>query len=126
MAIMDPALLPADRNHLDPEDRDHLLRFELLLSQGRFDPAQDIVEGLWIEATDAHKGLYKGLSNALTAVCACEAQKRRGAKEIARQSRIILAPFPRRVLDVDLDVLLDSVSDFVKRGEGPIHLRRQE
>jgi len=125
MAIMDPALLPADRNHLDPEDRNQLLRFELLLVQGRFDQAQEVVEDLWIEATDAHRELYRGLSNAVTAVCASEAQKHRGAGEIAHQSRVILAPFPRRVLGIDIDALLDSVSDHVERGEGSVLLQRQ-
>lgn len=125
MAIMDPSLLPADRSHLDSEDRNQLLRFELLLTQGRFDLAQEVAEDLWIEATDAHKDLYQGLANALTAVCAREAQKRRGAKEIAHRSRVILAPFPRRVLDIDLDVFLDSMDDFIERGEGPILLQRQ-
>ena len=37
----------------------------------------------------------------------------------------MLAPFPRRVLDLELDALLESVRDFVVRGEGPILLRRQ-
>jgi len=122
MAIMDPALLPADRDHLDIEDRDQLLRLENLLAQGSFDLAQEVAEDLWIEATDAHKDLFKGLANALTAVCAREAQKHRGAREIANQSRVILDPFPRRVLDMDLDLFLDSVSGFVERGEGPILL----
>jgi len=125
MAFMDPTQIPADRDHLEPEDRDRLLRFELLLAQGRFAPAQEVAEDLWVEATDAHKDLFKGLANALTAVCAREAQKRRGAGEIAHRSRVILAPFPRRVLDIDLDVLLDSMDDFITRGEGPILLQRQ-
>jgi Domain of unknown function (DUF309) len=125
MAIMDPALLPADRDHLGDEDRDQLLRFELLVAQNRFDEAQEIVEDLWIEATDAHKDLYKGLANVLTAVCAREAQQRRGAREIAHQSRVILAPFPRLVLGVDLDALLDSVDDYVERGDGSVRFLRQ-
>jgi hypothetical protein len=126
MAIMNPASLPADRSHLDADDRRRLLRFERLVAQGRFDHAQEVAEDLWIEATDAHKDLYRGVSNALTAVCARSAQQNRGATEIARQSRVILAPFPRRVLGLDLDVLLDSVSDFVERGSGPIRCRAED
>lgn len=118
---MDPALLPAHRDHLDDEDRHRLTRFELLVRKNRFDEAQEIVEELWTEAIDAHRDLYKGLSNALTAVCARQANQRRGAAEIARQSRVLLAPFPRRVLGIDLDALLDSVSDHVEHGDGPIH-----
>jgi hypothetical protein len=45
--------------------------------------------------------------------------------EIAHRSRVILAPFPRRVLDIDLDVFLDSMNDFITREEGPILLQRQ-
>lgn len=126
MAYTDPSRLPADRLHLDEEERDQLLRFELLVAQGRIDEAQEIVEDLWIVATDAHKALYQGLSNALTAVVARNAQKIRGASEIVRESRSMLASFPRRVLDMDLDALLDSVQVFVVRGDGPILLLRQD
>ena len=125
MAIMDPSRLPTDRRHLDEEDRAQLLRFELLVADGRFERAQEIVEDLWIEATDAHKALYKGLSNALTAVCAREARQLRGAAEIAKRSRAMLAPFPRRVLGLDLDAILDSVHTVVERGDGPVLLLRQ-
>lgn len=122
---MDPSLLPADRNHLDDEDRIQLLRFELLIAENRFEEAQEVAEELWIEAIDAHRDLYKGLSNALTAVCARQANQRRGAVEIARQSRVILTGFPRHVLGIDLDALLDSVTSHVQRGDGPIVLLRQ-
>lgn len=125
MAIMDPSLLPADRRHLDADDRTNLLRLELLVGQSRLDEAHDLVEDLWIEATDAHKELYKGLTNALTAVIACDAGQHRGAAEIAQRSRVILTPFPRPVLGLDLDALLDSVESFVERGEGPILVHRQ-
>ena len=122
---MDPAGLPSGRSHLDPEDRERLLRFELLVGQQRYRDAQDLAEDLWIEATDAHKPLYQALANALTAVCAREARQRRGAGEFARRTRELMAPFPRRVLGLDLDALLDSVDAFVERGEGPVLLLRQ-
>jgi len=125
MAIMEPHRIPPGRAHLDEHDRQRLLRLELLVADGRFDEAQETAEGLWLEANDAHKLLYQGLSNALTAVCARQARQLRGARQIADATRSILAPFPRRALDLELDVLLDSVRDFVLRGEGPILLRRQ-
>jgi hypothetical protein len=125
MAYMNPRDIPADRSHLDPEDRDQLLRFELLVAQGRFDEAQDTVESLWLEATDAHKALFKALANIMTAVCARTLQQRRGAAEIARRSHAMLEPFPRRALGFDLDALASSVDDFVLRGEGPVLLLRQ-
>ncbi len=125
MAIMEPAAIPPGRGHLDPEDRVRLLRLELLVDSRRFDEAQEQAEDLWLEAVDAHKRLYQGLSNALTAVVARLERKRRGAREIAARTRQMLAPYPRRVLGLDLDALLDSVDDFVLRGEGPILLLRQ-
>lgn len=125
MAIMDPALIPEDRRHLDDDERRQLLLLELLVDQGKFDAAQEVAEDLWIVATDAHKRLYQGVSNALTAVCARQARQRRGARQISEQTRAMLAPFPRRVIGLELDVLLQSVDDFVVRGEGPVRLRRQ-
>ena len=125
MAIMDPRSIPPGRAHLDEHDRRRLLRLELLVADGRFGEAQEAAEDLWLEATDAHKLLYQGLSNALTAVCARQARQLRGARQIADATRSMLAPFPRRALDLEFDVLLDSVRDFVVRGEGPILLRRQ-
>jgi hypothetical protein len=122
---MNPAGLPSGRSHLDREDRDRLLRFDLLIGEHRYREAQDAVEELWLEATDAHKDLFRGLANALTAVCARDARQLRGAGEIARRSRVLLAPFPRLVLGIELDALLDSVDAFVERGEGPILLLRQ-
>jgi len=125
MAIMDPSLIPATRDHLDPHDRDLLLRFELLVDQGLHDDAQDTAEELWLEANDAHKELFRGLSNALTAVCAREARQLRGAREIARHTHTMLAAFPRNVLGIDTEVLLRSLDEFVIRGEGAILIRAQ-
>jgi hypothetical protein len=125
MAIMEPERIPVGRDHLDDDEQRRLIRLELLVAQGRHDQAQEEAEDLWLEASDAHKRLYQGLSNAFTAVCARDAGQRRGAREIARRTRLMLAPFPRRVLGFDLDVLLDSVDEFVLRGEGPILLLRQ-
>ena len=122
---MDPAQIPADRSHLDADDRDRLIRLELFLGQGLYDEAQEAAEDLWLEATDAHKRLYQGLSNAITAVCARQARQLRGARQIALQSRNMLAPYPRVALGIELDALLDSVDAFVLRGEGPVHLVRQ-
>ncbi len=125
MTIMDPASIPEDRGHLAEDDRRQLLRLELLLNQGRYDEAQEVAEDLWLEATDAHKRLYQGLSNAVTAVVARQARKVRGARQIAQQTRTMVAPYPRRVIGIELDTLLDSMDDFVLRGEGPILLLRQ-
>lgn len=125
MAIMDPALIPEDRRHLDADERRHMIRLELLVDQGRFDEAQEVAEDLWLESTDAHKRLFQGISNALTAVCARQARQLRGAHEISARTRAMLAPYPRRVIGIELDSLLESVRDFVVRGEGPIRLRRQ-
>lgn len=125
MAIMDPRRIPSGRSHLDEHDRRRLIRLELAVAAGRFDEAQEMAEDLWLEASDAHKLLFQGLSNALTAVCARQARKLRGAQQIADETRRLLAPFPRRVLDLELDALLESVRHFVVRGEGPILLRRQ-
>jgi hypothetical protein len=122
---MDPACIPADRAHLDREDRRELLRFELLVAANRFEDAQELVEDLWREGIDAHKRLYQGLANALTAVCARQAGQVRGAREIAERTRELLAPFPRRVLDIELDPMLDSMDELVLRGVGPLLLLRQ-
>ena len=122
---MDPASIPAGRGHLEPEEQSRLLRLELLVASGRYEEAQEQAEDLWIEAVDAHKRLYQGLSNALTAVVARLEHKRRGAREIATRTRQMLAPYPRRALGLDLEALLDSVDAFVLRGEGPILLLRQ-
>lgn len=125
MAFMDPTELPPDRAHLEAEDRSSLLRFELLVADRRFDEAQEAVEDLWFEATDAHRDLYHGLANALTAVCARDVHQLRGSREIAARSRAMLEGFPRRVLGIDLDAFLDSVDAYVVRGEGPVLLLRQ-
>jgi len=125
MTVMDPALIPADRSHLDDDDRSMLIRLDLLVAQGNIDDAQEIAEDLWLESNDAHKRLYQGISNALTAVCARQAQQLRGARQIAEQTRTMLEPFPRRAIGIDLDTLIESVNDFVTRGEGPILLLGQ-
>lgn len=122
---MDPSALPQRRDHLDEDERERLLRLELLVAADRIEEAQEQAEDLWLEATDAHKGLYQGISNALTAVCARRARKLRGARQIAEQSRVMLAPFPRHALGLDLDALLESMHDVVVRGDGPVLLRRQ-
>ncbi len=125
MTVMDPASIPQNRAHLDAADRNQLIRLELLLAQGLYDDAQEIAEDLWLEANDAHKRLYQGLSNAITAVVARQSRQLRGARQIARQTRSMLEPYPRRAIGIELDALLDSVDDFVLRGEGPILLLRQ-
>lgn len=122
---MDPSRVPAGRDHLDEDDRRRLMRLELLVAAGRFEEAQELAEDLWLEATDAHKRLYQGISNALTAVRARQARQLRGARQIAEQTRAMLAPYPRLVLGLELDALLDSVRDYVIRGEGPVLLKRQ-
>lgn len=125
MAIMDPGGIPAGRAHLDPDDRRLLLRMELFAEQGRFEEAQDLAEELWLEAVDAHKRLYQGLANAFTAAAARAGLQRRGAREIAGRTRRMLEPYPRRVLDLDLDALLDSLDALVERGDGTLLMRRQ-
>lgn len=122
---MNPAELPPGRDHLDEDERADLLRFELLIAQGRHDEAQDVIEQLWATATDAHRGLFQALSNAITAVCARERGQLRGAYQIARQSRAMLEPFPRLTIGVELDVLMGSVDRFIDRGGGQILLLRQ-
>jgi hypothetical protein len=96
-----------------------------MVDQGRFDDAQEVAEDLWLTSTDAHKLLFQGISNALTAVCARQGGQVRGARQIAERSRAILDGFPRRAVGIELDALLESMDAFVTRGEGPIRLRRQ-
>ena len=124
MAILDPALVPADRRHLDDVDRQRFELFDRLVAEAAHEEAHDVLEDLWIEATDVHKALYKGLANALAAVCAREQGHRRGAVEIARRSREMLAPFPREVVGLDLSLLLASVDDIVAAGAGNLRLHR--
>ena len=123
---MDPRSLPAGRDHLDPEDRTTLDRCERLAADGRFAEAKDLVEGLWREANDAHKGLYRGLANALTAVCAQERGQVRGAREIAAATRAMLAPFPAQALGFDLHRLLAAVDARVASGQGAVDLAVQD
>ncbi len=125
MAIMDPTLIPAGRSHLDDDERHQMIRLELLADQGKFDDAQEVAEDLWLESTDAHKRLFQGISNAFTAVVARQSRQLRGARQISEQTRVMLAPYPRRVIGIELDALLESVHDYIVRGEGPILLRRQ-
>lgn len=107
MATMDPAAIPSHREHLDENDRRRLEAFELLLTAGQLEAAKDVAEDLWSEATDAHRRLYQGLANALTAAIAASAGHLRGAAEVAARTRTLLAPFPRHALG--LDALLDDL-----------------
>ena len=116
MAIMDPTLIPEDSGHLDDDERRRMIRLELLVDQGKFDDAQEVAEDLWLESTDAHKRLYQGISNAFTAVVARQSRQVRGARQISEQTRVMLAPYPRRVIGIELDALLESVRDFVVCG----------
>jgi len=125
MTIMDPALIPADRLHLDTADRELLLRLDLLVAQGRHEAAQEVAEQLWAEATDAHRSLYQALSNALTSVCARERGQCRGAREIASRTRTMLEPYPATVIGIELPALLASVERFWSRGSGQIVLISQ-
>ncbi|RLE17558.1 MAG: hypothetical protein DRJ65_22630, partial [Acidobacteria bacterium] len=72
MAIMSPSAIPPDINHLDAEEQALIRLLKDHLEAGRYREAQDTAEDLWRLAVDAHKLLWKGISNALTAVCALE------------------------------------------------------
>jgi len=122
MAVMDPAGIPPGRDHLDPEDLTRLERLERLVNAGELDQAQDVAEELWAEMTDAHRGLFRGLANALTAACARSRGQVTGARQIAVSTRTMLSPFPRVALGLDLDRLLDSLDAFVASGTGRIHV----
>jgi hypothetical protein len=122
MAIMNPADIPIGRDHLDGPDRRRLARLERLVHRGLLHDAQEVAEDLWSEATDAHKELYHGLSNALTAACAAASGQTRGALQIARRARQMLAPYPRRAVGLDLESLIDSLRRFLEDGGGPILL----
>jgi len=117
---MEAANLPAGREHLAEDEREVLARLEACLEVGDYRGAQDEAEDLWLVATDAHKRFYQGLSNALTAICARELGHLRGAGEIAARTHEMLAPYPRRVLGFDLDVLLESMDEFVAEGREPV------
>ncbi len=121
MAIMDPADIPSGRDHLDPTDRARLEHFERLVATGALAEAQDLAEELWVEAVDAHKGLFRGLANALTAACARSRGQLRGAREIAAATRTMLSPYPSRAVGLDLDRLLASLDAFVATGEGRVY-----
>ena len=120
MAIMDPSAVPSGRGHLDPEEVSLLEELEAHLIAGEHHAAQDDAEDLWRLAVDAHKRLYQGISNALTAVCARELGHLRGAREIAARSHDMLAPYPRRVVGLDLDLLLATMDAFVASGNGVV------
>lgn len=122
VAIMDPAAIPSGRDHLDPADRARLQDLERLVEAGALAEAQDLAEELWAEATDAHKELFRGLANALTAACARSRGQLRGAREIAAATRTMVSPYPSRAIGLDLDRLLASLDAFVATGEGRIHL----
>ena len=125
MAINHPGDVPETRDHLTPGELELLLRFGMLTARGEYQAAQEVAEQLWLEAQDAHKRLYQGLSNAMTAACARELHHLRGAREIARRTHEILEPYPRRALGIDLDALLESMDKFIERGDGPIRLEGQ-
>jgi predicted metal-dependent hydrolase len=125
MTIMDPHAIPDSRAHMDEGDRLDLLRLEMLVAQGKVWDAQEAAEDLWRSSQDAHKELFHGISNALTAACAQEAGQPRGSREILERTIRILEPYPRRVLGLDLDALIRSVHEIVNRGEGPVRLVRQ-
>jgi Uncharacterized conserved protein len=120
MAVMEPSAVPPGRDHLDPEEVALLAAMECHLAAGDHRAAQDCAEDLWRLATDAHKRLYQGLSNALTAVCARELGHLRGAREIAARTHEMLRPYPRRVLGLDLETLLATMDRFVATGGGPV------
>lgn len=122
MAVMDPTAIPSGRDHLDPADRVRLEQLERLVAAGDLDEAQDLAEELWTEATDAHRELFRGLANALTAACARGRGQLKGAREIAAATRTMLSPFPRVAVGLDLDRLVASLDAFVATGRGRIHL----
>ncbi len=124
VATLSPAQLPPGRDHLDEVDRERVERLERLVDAGQVEAAQDLAEELWAEACDAHRELYRGLANALTAACAADRGQSRGARQIAAATRAILAPFPRRSLGFDLDLLLASLDQLVATGDGRVVLRQ--
>jgi hypothetical protein len=123
MSVLDPKSISSDRDHLDPEERQLLEQFDALVADDEFERAHGLLEDLWGTAVDAHKPLYQGLANVLAAVCAHQLGHLRGAREIAQWSHELLKPFPRQVLGLDLDCLLDSMERFLERGQGSLQLR---
>ena len=119
---MSPSAIPPDFEHLDTEEQDLILLLQDHLEAGRHHEAQDAAEDLWRLAVDAHKGLWKGVSNALTAVCAREIGHIQGAQEIAARTHKMLAPYTRRVVGLDLDLLLTTLDRFVAAGGGAVRV----
>ncbi len=119
---MSPSAIPPDFEHLDTEEQDLILLLQDHLEAGRYHEAQDAAEDLWRGAVDAHKGLWKGISNALTAVCAREIGHLQGAQNIAARTHEMLAPYPRRAGGLDLDILLTSMDRFVAAGGGAVRV----
>jgi len=120
MAIMSPSAIPPDINHLDAEEQTLIRLLKDHLEAGRYREAQDAAEDLWRLAVDAHKRLWQGISNALTAVCARELEHIQGAQAIATRTHKMLAPYPRRAAGIDLDLLLATMDRFVATGSGEV------
>ena len=118
VAIMSPSAIPPDFEHLDTDEQQLIRLLQDHLEAGRYHEAQDAAEDLWRGAVDAHKRLWQGVSNALTAVCARELGNLRGAQEIAARTHEMLTPYPRRVVGLDLDLLLATMDRFVATGRG--------
>jgi len=123
MAIMSPSAIPPDYEHLDAEEQNLIRQLQDNLAAGRYREAQDNAEDLWRGAIDAHKRLWQGVSNALTAVCAREFEHIQGAQAIATRTHEMLAPYPRRAAGIDLDLLLATMDRFVATGGGEVRTR---
>jgi len=126
MAIMSPLEVPPDYDHLDVEEQDLIRQLQDNLAASRYREAQDAAEDLWRLAVDAHKQLWKGVSNALTAVCARELGHIQGAQAIAARTHEMLAPYPRRAAGLDLDLLLGTMDRFVVTGSGDVRVKKVE
>ncbi len=124
MAIMDPNRIPPGRDHLEADDRGRLQLYESALDADDLEAAEDAAEQLWTEAVDAHRRLYQGLANAVTAAVAYRAGQLRGAAEIAAATRELLEPYPRTALGLDLDRLLESLDRLVAGDPATLQIRR--
>jgi len=122
VAIMNPSAIPPDCNHLDVEEQELIRQLQDHLEAGRYREAQDSAEDLWRLAVDAHKLLWKGISNALTAVCARKGGHLKGSREIAARTHQMLAPYPRPAAGLDLDLLLATMDRFVATGGGEVRV----
>lgn len=123
VAIMDPRRIPSGRDHLEADDRGRLQLFESALDANDLEAAEDAAEQLWSEAVDAHRRLYQGLANAVTAALAHRAGQLRGAAEIAAATRELFAPYPRTALGLDLDRLLGSLDRLVAGDGSSLEIR---